>query len=256
MSDENKIVVNNSVVLITEVRANDYNPKKKIVDDEATKVQYEKVKKSLEVFGQIDPILVRELEKEEDGVKYEIINGFHRFTAMKELKFTEIEIKNLGIMSRSEAISRALSTEEIHIPLDQIEVAGLLKELNNDLDFDLGDLPFTNQEIADKIEMLDFDWDKFNEEINEDEIGEEELNGEDGVYTITINLSKEELDNYNKVKDLYPPNQQDDKIIFLEMVGERVLSKSLEKEDKYEEAGMNIDGKEEEIIRKLKGTAE
>lgn len=232
----NKIIENNLIVPIIEIKANDYNPKKSIQDDEETRLQYDKVVKSLKVFGQIDPILVRELEpdKKEPNIKYEIINGFHRFTAMLELNFSEIEIKNLGKMTRSEAISRALSTEEIRIPLDEIDVAGLLKELNDDLNFDLTELPFSEQEIADKIEMLDFDWGKFDSELEED-TGEIERLRDEGEHTITFGLSKEELEQYNTVKELYPIEQQDDKTIFLEMVAERLLVKSLEKEDKVEE---------------------
>lgn len=141
------------------VKPNDYNPKKDYHEDHANRVMFEKVKKSLESHKQIDPIIVRELE---DGT-YEIINGFHRYMAMTELGYKEIEIKNLGKMSRGEAIAKALSTEYPKIPLDELEVAQLVKEFV-DQKFDLTELPYSMDEIEAKIELLDFDWKNFNEQ--------------------------------------------------------------------------------------------
>ena len=151
-----KIIENNQVVDIKKVRPNNYNPKKKIEEDEDNRIQYEKVKKSIREHGQIDPVLVREVEN-----GFEIVNGFHRYMAMKELGYDKIEIKNLGKISRQDAIAKALSTEEIHIPLDQIEVAELVKEYKES-EFDLNLLPYNTEEIQEKIELLDFDWDSFN----------------------------------------------------------------------------------------------
>jgi hypothetical protein len=82
---------------------------------------------------------------------------------MKELGYKEVEIKNLGKMSRQDAIAKALSTEHIKIPLDELEVAQLVKEFV-DQKFDLTELPYSMDEIEAKIELLDFDWKNFNEE--------------------------------------------------------------------------------------------
>lgn len=151
------ITQNNSVIPIGNVKPNDYNPKPDYNETEELKTEYEKIKKSLKVHGQIDPILVRETDKE-----LEIINGFHRWVAMKELGFKEIEIKNLGKISREDAIAKALSTENLKIPLDVIEIAKLVKDLK-EMGTDLNKLPYSLEEIDAKIDMLDFDSDKLKE---------------------------------------------------------------------------------------------
>jgi len=156
---EVKVAEGYLVVGISLVKPNDYNPKKDYREDHANRVMFEKVKKSLESHKQIDPIIVRELE---DGT-YEIINGFHRYMAMTELGYKEIEVKNLGKMSRQQAIAKALSTEAPKIPLDELEVAQLVKEFV-DQKFDLTELPYSMDEIEAKIELLDFDWKNFNEQ--------------------------------------------------------------------------------------------
>ena len=79
-----KIIENNQVVSISGVRPNEYNPKPNYNDTEELKQEFQKIKTSLRIHGQIDPVLVRQV-KENDG--YEIINGYHRYVAMKELGF-------------------------------------------------------------------------------------------------------------------------------------------------------------------------
>ena len=58
---------------------------------DSLKKEFERIKKSLQEHGQMDPIIVREIEDN----KYEIINGYHRWNAMKDLGYYECEIKNL-----------------------------------------------------------------------------------------------------------------------------------------------------------------
>lgn len=154
-----KIIENNLIVDINKVVPNDYNPKLNYEDIPEFQAQYEKIKESLRYHGQIDPVLIREIE---NGL-YEIINGFHRWKAMKELKFEKVEIKNLGKISRQEAIKKALSTEEPRIPLDVIETAKLLKEIKES-EAGLEGLPYLEQEIKEKIELLEFDWNTFENE--------------------------------------------------------------------------------------------
>ncbi len=165
------------VVSINSVKPNDYNPKKDFREDHGNRIMYEKVKKSIETHGQIDPIIVRQLD---DG-SYEIVNGYHRYMAMKELGYTDVEVKNLGKMTREQAIAKALSTEYPKIPLDELEVAQLVKEFV-DKGYELTELPYTMEEIEAKIELLDFDWQSFNQE---DEL--EKLNdGKSAISAVII----------------------------------------------------------------------
>ena len=75
-----KIITDNKVVDILKVMPNDYNPKINIDENEANRAEFEKVKDSIKIAGQIQPLIVRELPKG----KYEIINGYHRWRAMQE----------------------------------------------------------------------------------------------------------------------------------------------------------------------------
>jgi len=151
-----KIIQNNLVVDIDKVKPNNYNPKPDFKESEELKIEFNRIKNSLYHHGQLDPIQVRELK---DG-KYEIVNGYHRWLAMKELGMKKVEIKNLGKISRKEAIKIALSLEETKIPLDVLEVAELVKNLKK-----IGEgLPYSMEEIQNKISLLEFDFDKFKEE--------------------------------------------------------------------------------------------
>ena len=101
-----------------------------------------------------------------DG-NFEIINGFHRFEAMKELGSTEIEIKNLGKMDFDKAVSYALSTEDTKVPIDNIELAELMKKIvtpEKPLDYWASLLPYDSELIKSKIDLLEFDFEQYQEE--------------------------------------------------------------------------------------------
>lgn len=146
----------NRIVKIDEVVPNDYNPKLHYDEDEHNFHEFQKIKDSIQKAGQIQPILVRELE----NGKFEIINGFHRWSAMKELEFEYIEIKNLGKLDFDTAVSRALLTEDTKVPIDKVELGNLFKrivttEKNAEYWADL--LPYTPDLIKTNLELLDFD---------------------------------------------------------------------------------------------------
>jgi len=183
-----KIIENNFVVAIDKVKPNGYNPKPDYNSTDELKAEFEKIKNSIRVHGQIDPIQVRELGK---GM-YEIVNGYHRWVAMKELGFKEIEIKNLGKMSRVKAIMKALSFEVLKIPLDIIESAKLAKEVR-DSEEDLSGLPYTPEELENKIRLLEFDWDNF-KEIDLLEEGSKEIKKLEGRKRYFFSTDKEGLE--------------------------------------------------------------
>jgi hypothetical protein len=161
------IKTNNLVVPINELTPNDFNPKPVYDSTEELKIEFERIKDSIKNHGQVDPIIVRE-PPEKPEVKYEIVNGFHRWVAMKELGFEKVEIKNLGKISKNEAIKIALSLEETKIPLDVIEVAKLVKNLK-----EIGEwqgLPYSLDEINTKISLLEFNFDKFGEVVIPEDI--------------------------------------------------------------------------------------
>lgn len=85
------ITENNQIVDINLLSPNKYNPKLDYNSTPELQREFERIKKSLIDHGQIDPVIVRKIEN-----GYEIIDGFHRYCAMKELGWTKCEIKDLG----------------------------------------------------------------------------------------------------------------------------------------------------------------
>ncbi|WP_438979921.1 ParB/RepB/Spo0J family partition protein [Polynucleobacter sp.] len=158
-----------SVVPIEQVRPNTWNPKVKDTPE------YKKVVKSLKSNGLRIPIVVR------DNEGFEILDGEQRYTAAKELGYKNVLIYNEGIVNDQKA--RELTIwYQIQVPFDEIETSYLVNDLLKKYP-DL-DLPYTESEINDFGEMAEFDFDKYNTELDEDE---------DGIRTFSVKLTKEQL---------------------------------------------------------------
>lgn len=142
-------------VAIEQVKPNNYNPKEKKSAD------YQKVLDSIKINGLIAPIFVRELKKD----SYEIIDGEQRFTACEELGFPEVLIYNYGKLTDEEAIQLTVWWQQ-QVPFDEIKLAEVFTDLTNKVggDWSKIKLPYTQEEIEQKIEMLKFDWAKYEEE--------------------------------------------------------------------------------------------
>lgn len=120
-------------VNVEEIRVNDWNPKLKRSEE------YLKVKESVELNGQVQPIIVRETGKEE--VKYEILDGEQRFTALRELGEEKIWILNLGKVADEEAKASTIWLEQA-VPFDDVMLGELLVELQHKVE-----LPYSDEEI-------------------------------------------------------------------------------------------------------------
>lgn len=164
MPKKDKIVTNNLVVPIEQVHPNDYNPKVNYDKTPELKAQFEKILNSLKYHGQGDPIKVRETKKG----KYEIMDGYHRYQAMKKLGYKEIEIKNFGPLTREEAIKITLTMEETGVDIDPIMRAQLLKDFK-ELGHDISGLPYTIEEIDAHIQILNYDFSHANDKEGPDE---------------------------------------------------------------------------------------
>lgn len=117
-------------VPIESVQLNNWNPKQKKSEE------YYKVRQSIEVNGQVMPVITRN-----KGSKYEILDGEQRFTAMQELNYTKVWIVNLGDVPDSEAKSTTIWMEQA-VPFDDNLLAELLVELKGEVE-----LPYTEDEI-------------------------------------------------------------------------------------------------------------
>ena len=155
-------------VATNQVVPNQYNPKEKKGEE------YQKVLESIKVNGLMAPIFVRELKKN----KYEIIDGEQRWTACEELKYKEVLIYNYGKMSDEEAIQKTIWWQQ-QVPFDEIKLAEVFTDLVNKVggDYSKIKLPYSQEEIEGKIEMLKFDWEQFEKEHQDkiDDIEQKEV---------------------------------------------------------------------------------
>ena len=125
-------------------------------DDE---VLQEKLAENIKRNKQIENIIVREL----DTGFYEVVNGNHRYKAMKNIGASKVMVYNLGKVSLNEAKKIAYETNETKFNTIDAKLNLMLKELSED--YSLEELsktsPFELEEIKHRIESLDFNFDAF-----------------------------------------------------------------------------------------------
>ena len=157
------------IVDITTLTPNEWNP------NEQSDFIYLREKKSIEKFGFVMPVLVRQV-----GDKLEIIDGEHRYRAMREIHaegvdvFTtpekdhkipkgKINVKNMGVIPDAAAKQMTILMNELHGEADTIRKADLIKNLASEMEFDdLAELlPFPEDELKNYIELADFDWEDY-----------------------------------------------------------------------------------------------
>lgn len=175
-------------------------------DDDRLK---EKLKENLKRNGQIENCIIRELPT---GF-YEIVNGNHRYDAMGELGFKSVVCYNLGVISDAAAMRIAIETNETRFATDQMKLAERIKELS--IEFPMSDLelsmPFDERELTEMANMVDFDWDKFNEREPKDESDESE---EDGTTTLSLRIKPETLAQWEQLKETSDADGDDSLLAF------------------------------------------
>lgn len=122
---------------------------------------FEKQIHSIEKFGYVQPIIVREVEG-----RYEIINGAHRYRALQHLGVQEVAVWNLGNVSEEDAQQLTIVLNELKGRPDIDSLSSLLKDLDDQIGrIELIEtLPYSEQAIADMINTLDFSWDAFEQD--------------------------------------------------------------------------------------------
>ena len=119
--------------------AADYNPRKALTPEDS---EYQKIKRSIEEFGYVDPIIINE-----DGT---IIGGHQRCTVLKDLGYEEVDVVVVSLdKQREKALNIALN--KITGEWDELKLKDLL------LDLDLGDydITLTGFEQEDLVELVD-----------------------------------------------------------------------------------------------------
>lgn len=124
---------------LNELVAADYNPRKALTPEDS---EYQKIKRSIEEFGYVDPIIINE-----DGT---IIGGHQRCTVLKDLGYEEVDVVVVSLdKKREKALNIALN--KITGEWDELKLKDLL------LDLDLGDydISLTGFEQEDLAELVD-----------------------------------------------------------------------------------------------------
>lgn len=137
----------------------------------------EKLKNNIKRNGQIENIIVRELNT---GF-YEIINGNHRYDALVELGITEVVVYDFGNISLSAAQRIAIETNETRFETDAQKLSQLLQELS---------IEFSNEDLMD---TMPFDETEFNNllEGNTEEL-QAMLDGDDSERSAFTEINVDE----------------------------------------------------------------
>jgi len=168
-----KIIGEDLIVKIEKVIPNTWNPKESIEESEENKKSYEAIKKEIENKGLFEAITVRE-----KGEGFEILDGFHRWTACEELGFEEIRINNLGDISEDLARAITVIKEQKKVNLSEIKVAEIVnwfgeEGIEDDLAMEM--LGYNEEQLEEYKNLFNFDWEEYKVEIKEgdDEVDEE-----------------------------------------------------------------------------------
>lgn len=129
---------------LSDLKPAEYNPRKALTPEDE---EYQKIKRSIEQFGYIDPIIVNS-----DGT---IIGGHQRHTVLTDLGYEDADVVVVDLNKQDE---RALNVALNKISGEWDELA--LRELLVELDLGAYDITltgFSHQELDDLIELTDFE---------------------------------------------------------------------------------------------------
>jgi len=158
------------------------------------KDKQEKLKENIKRNGQIENIIIREL----DTGFYEVVNGNHRLSVLKDLNIEKAYSYNLGKITQAQAIRIAIETNETKFDTDSIALAERVKELTKE--FDLKDLintlPYSEIEIDNFSKLTDFDWEQYETDDLSDTFSDTEFD-----KTINVKVSNETYKRWLELKD-------------------------------------------------------
>ena len=155
---------------ISYLKLSDYNPRKKLTSQD---IEYQKIKRSIEEFGYVDPIIVNR--------DMTIIGGHQRYTVLCDLEYTELDCVVIDIEKTKE--------KALNIALNKI--AG---EWDMEL---LKDLLLELKEEEFNIDLIGFDKDEMEKLFNQSETIEDLFEGgavknlsENGASKVIIQIGK------------------------------------------------------------------
>lgn len=129
---------------LADLRPAEYNPR---VQLQPADPEYQNIKRSIETFGYVDPIIINQ-----DGT---IIGGHQRYNVMRDLGYTEAQVVVVDLNKNDEkALNIALN--KITGEWDEIKLKDLLLDLDLN-DYDLTATGFSSKEVEDLVIRLDKD---------------------------------------------------------------------------------------------------
>jgi hypothetical protein len=154
----------------------------------------EKLTENIKRNGQIENIIVRELET---GF-FEVVNGNHRLSVLKDLDIKTAHSFNLGKINQAQAIRIAIETNETKFDTDSITLAQRVKELTEEFKIEelVKTLPYTEVEIDNFSKLTDFDWEQYETEDLSDTFSDTEYN-----KTINVKVTGETYKRWLELRD-------------------------------------------------------
>lgn len=140
---------------IDQIVPNTWNPNRQ------SEYIYERELNSLKENGMLQPILVREF-----GGHYQIIDGYHRHRAAKDLNYTEVPVINMGVVEDVKAQILTVVMNEVKGKADDKLMGELLLAIEAGIGLEelLKNIPFTEDEFKLLTTTVEVDWDKLREE--------------------------------------------------------------------------------------------
>lgn len=114
-----RLTPSNITVLRDKLLPNPWNPNR------MTGVMYAKALESIQLYGFIDPLLVRQIS----ATHYQIVDGEHRFRAGCDLGMTEFPCVSLGDVPDEVAKKLTIVMNELHGQADPTKMGDLLNEI-------------------------------------------------------------------------------------------------------------------------------
>jgi hypothetical protein len=152
------------IVDIERIQPNDWNPKDSIEESDFNKTKFEEIKLNLQKKKQYMPILVRRLsddeKKDSPSIDYQIVDGYHRWLAAKELGWPKILVWDLGQISKEEAKGITLDAVYLQVPASEVLIAKVVSEVAELGEENLQYLPYPKDKIEEYLKMAEFDWEK------------------------------------------------------------------------------------------------
>lgn len=118
----------------------------------------EKLKENMKRNGQIENLLVRQL----DTGYYEVVNGNHRFEALADLGVEMAICYDLGKISLEAAMRVAIETNETKFDSDQVKLSKIVKELMEAFPIEEleATMPYSADDLANMHKTAEFTWDQ------------------------------------------------------------------------------------------------